>query len=113
MYQQQASKSHETATLAHHFPPPAFINSYSSSSSSSIHPRDISTALAHFLYILSLCFFAICGLKKCLPSELISLSSSNDDHTLTANPAAMAAPSAVVSRILGRSTGICIISACV
>jgi len=92
-----------------------FINVvYSSSSSSSsfcIQPRDISTALDHFLYILLLAWGLIEGVNEARLARFICLSSEKSFQMSMAKPAAMAAPRAVVSCIEGRSTGIWMISA--
>lgn len=74
--------------------------------SESSHPLDISTARSHLSNIFRLASLDICGLNIVWSSLLISCSSSNSFQTSTAKPAAMAAPSDVVSRIAGRSTGI-------
>ena len=81
--------------------------------SDSSHPLDISTARSHLSNIFLLASLDICGLNMVWSWLLISFSSSNSFQTSTAKPAAMAAPSDVVSRIAGRSTGIPIRSACV
>ena len=69
--------------------------------------------LPHFLNIFSPTSLSTFGLKTMRSFWLISFNSSNSFHTSTANPAAMAAPRAVVSRMAGRSTGMPMIFACV
>lgn len=77
------------------------------------HPRHIPTAFSHLANLSAATSFSICGLNSVRPTTLIFFSSSKFSHTPTANPAAMAAPSAVVSRICGRRIGIEVRSACV
>ena len=82
-------------------------------SSESSQPLDISTAFSHLAYILSLASLAISGLKVIRSARLISLSSSNSFQIPAAKPATIAEPRAVVSRMVGRSTAMLMMSACV
>lgn len=77
----------------------------------SSQPRDISTAFDHCLYIFALSSGEIFGVKVVRLARFMCFSSSNSFQMPTANPAAIAAPRAVVSCIDGRSTGIRMISA--
>lgn len=81
--------------------------------SSLIHPRHISTALSHIFLDACLSSVPILGSKIVRSVELMSFKSSTLDHTPVASPAAIAAPSEVVSRMAGRSTRIPLRSACV
>lgn len=94
--------------------PPSASSSSSSRpiSPASSQPRLISTALVHCLYINALSWADRYGLKTLLLARFMCRSSSYVDQMPLANPAAMAAPRAVVSCIDGRSTGIWMISAC-
>lgn len=83
-----------------------FPHTSSSAASLSIHPRDLSTAFPQRLNHFSLVASSVVGLKILRLSRLMFFNSSNSFHTPTANPAAIAAPRAVVSRIWGRSTSI-------
>lgn len=83
------------------------------SSFASSQPFDICTARSHFVYILSLVFLVIWGRNMVRSFLLISLSSSNSCQRSTAKPAAIAAPKDVVSLMIGRLTGIFVMSACV
>lgn len=87
-----------------------FYSKSSSIASLSTQPRDLSTALLQRLNHFSLVLSSVIGLNVLRLSRLMPLSSSNPFHRFTANPAAIAAPSAVVSRIWGRSTSIPVVS---
>lgn len=87
-----------------------FYSRPSSVASLSTQPRDLSTALLQRLNHFSLVPSSVIGLNVLRLSRLMPLSSSNSFHRFTANPAAIAAPSAVVSRIWGRSTSIPVVS---
>ena len=75
------------------------------------HPLHICTAFSHLPNLLSLSFPSILGWNTVVPAVFTLLSSSKEDQTPTANPAAMAAPRAVVSSMRGRETGMPVRSA--
>lgn len=77
------------------------------------HPLLILTAFCHLSNMAAPLSSLILGLKMVLPSVLTLSKSWKFSHIPTANPAAMAAPSAVVSRIAGLFTGMPMMSACV
>ena len=87
-----------------------FYSWSSSAASLSTQPRDLSTALLQRRNHSSLVPSSVIGLNVLRSSRLMPLSSSNSFHIFTANPAAIAAPSAVVSRIWGRSTSIPVVN---
>jgi hypothetical protein len=79
----------------------------------SSHPLHIFTAFSHLRNFFSRSSELIFGSKIFVPTVLMFFNASKLSQTPTAKPAAIAAPSAVVSNILGRSTGIPMRSACV